>query len=98
MKLSELLEVNFPGGKPEQIDVREPSGVSSPTNVDPDKIAAMDREKKDTPGRAGRLRKNWKMKKNARRTVGASNAKVQHDNEDLSGSGAWSIMNSPFDY
>ena len=36
MKLKDIFEVNF-----QNVDVYEPSGVSSPTMVDPDKVKEM---------------------------------------------------------
>jgi len=41
MKLKDILEVNF-----QNVDVYEPSGVASPTLVDPDKIADMKKKAK----------------------------------------------------
>ena len=85
MKLEELLEVNF-----QSVDTREPSGVSSPTTVDPDKVRAMQDRSKS-------IRKKWKIARNMRRPNNGGQT-VKGDNEDLTGSGANGMFNGSFKY
>lgn len=89
MKLADIFEVNFPGGKAEEITAHDPSGNAGPMPVDPDDVEQMNRSKK--------LRRRVKLMKNMRKPLG-SDKTMKGDNEDLTGSGAHSVVNGPFNY
>ena len=95
MKLEELLEVNFPGGKGEQIDVREPSGVSSPTTVDPEDVRDMLHKDKD---KSKKMRRHWKVAKKMREPGRGGGVRGMGDSEDMTSSGPHSAVNGPHNY
>ena len=90
MKLKDILEVNF-----QSIDQYEPSGVSTPTTLDPDKVD--DLKRKRNVSRNERSRRKWRILKRMR-SPESSRVSTVSDNTDLTGSGAHSVVNGPFKY
>ena len=84
MKLSEIYN--------QRVDVYEPSGVSSPTTVDPDKFPKTD----DKKNRAKGERRRWKFKKNMRGAGSTGGVTMKGDSESLTGAENRSVVNGPW--
>lgn len=93
MKLTEIIgEANM-----YTVTVHDPSGAAGQMSVDPDQFPNSRDMRKLEKDRARRIRRKFRLKKKMRTPYG-DNVQMKNDNEDLTGSGANSAVNGPFNY